>query len=72
MQRDVLVGEVKELLRLLRRYRSGWSGDAAKRAASRATVELELPELEWLWQATSTTESWVNANLLVAARTNGV
>lgn len=68
MKRDVFVGEVKELLRLLRRYRSGWSSDAGERAASRAAVEPELPALDWLWQATSTPQPWVDATLLQAAR----
>ncbi len=68
MERDVFVGEVKELLRLLRRYRSGWSSDAGERAASRAAVEPELPALDWLWQATSAPQPWVDATLLQVAR----
>lgn len=64
IQRDVFVAEVKELLRLLRHYRSGWSADAADRAASRRAVEPELPPLHWLWDATFRPEPWADPPLL--------
>jgi len=64
VERDTFVAEVRELLRLLRHYRSGWSDDAGQRTASRRGVEAELPRVDWLWEATLRAEAWIEPRFL--------
>lgn len=60
VQRDVLIEAVERIMALLREYRRGWSSeDAGARAERRHAVEGELPELDWIWKALDSAESWV-------------
>jgi len=64
---DALVGEVDNLLALLREYRGRWDDDVAARKAARDAVASELPGLDWLWRAVESAEDWVTEELLDAA-----
>jgi hypothetical protein len=67
IERDVLVGEAERLLLLLHEYRSGWSDEAAARAARRDAVERRLPPLDWLWLAAQRSNAWVESEELAQA-----
>ncbi len=62
IQTSVLVGEVRQLLDLLREYRRGWTENAAVRSQRRVAVQGELPARDWLWRAADRTTDWVTAS----------
>jgi len=64
----VFIDEVRELIRLLRVYRTGWSANADDRAARRGAVESDLPSTTWLWRAAGGEEAWVDSNALTQSK----